>query len=266
MNLTQHRGANKVAVNPAGGAIFRCASRPNLHNSCVNPRKRPNYGFDAPYVAGTFLLLGTLTVVLSFWYRFLWITAAIFLAECVVMVWGSKRGKFLIRDKLLDTINWRGDERVLDVGCGHGMMLLGAAKRLRGGKAIGIDLWRKQDQAGNSREATQLNAQLENVADRVELIDGDARKLPFDENSFDVVLSSWALHNIPDRIGRDTAIREIIRVLKPGGHVVIIDIRHTKDYAEVMREGKMSDVRRSAPNFLFLIPSVTVTARKPVEV
>jgi ubiquinone/menaquinone biosynthesis C-methylase UbiE len=228
--------------------------------------QRPNYGFDAPYIVAIFLLLGVLVIILSYWFRFLRMTAAIFLVECVVMVWGSKRGKFLIRDRLLNSINWRGDERVLDVGCGHGLMLLGVAKRLRDGKALGIDLWRKQDQAGNSREATQLNAQLENVADRVELIDGDARKLPFDEDSFDVVLSSWALHNIPDRIGRDTAIREIVRVLKPGGHVVIIDIRHTADYAKVMREGKLSDVHRSAPNFMFLIPSVTVTARKPSAV
>ncbi len=225
--------------------------------------QRPNYGFDAPYVAGTFLLLGISVVILSFWFRFLRVTAAIFLVESMVMVWGSKRGKFLLRDKLLDAIPWRGDERVLDVGCGHGLMLIGAAKRLRQGKAVGIDLWRKQDQAGNSREATTMNVQLEGVADRIELVDGDARKLPFGDNFFDVVLSSWALHNIPDRTGRDTAIREIVRVLKPGGHVVIIDIRHTTDYAEVMREGKMSDVRRSAPNFLFLIPSVTVTARKP---
>jgi arsenite methyltransferase len=232
----------------------------------MNRPQRPNYGFDAPYVAAAFFLLGALVIILSYRYRFLRISAAIFLVECLIMVWGSKRGKFLIRDRLLNSISWRGDERVLDVGCGHGMMLLGAAKQLRDGKAVGIDLWRKQDQAGNSREATQLNAQLENVADRVELIDGDARKLPFDENSFDVVLSSWALHNIPDRVGRDTAIREIVRVLKPGGHVVIIDIRHTADYAKVMQDCKMSDVRRSTPNFMFLIPSITVTARKPSTV
>lgn len=179
------------------------------------------------------------------------------------MVWGSKRGKFLLRDKLLDSFHWRGDETVLDVGCGHGLMLVGAAKKLRQGKAIGIDLWRKMDQTGNSREATTLNLQLENVADRAELVDGDARKLPFGDNSFDVVLSSWALHNIPDRAGRDVAIREIARVLKPGGRVVIIDIRHTRDYAEVFRQSNMSEVTRSRPNFLFLIPSITLTARKP---
>jgi ubiquinone/menaquinone biosynthesis C-methylase UbiE len=168
-----------------------------------------------------------------------------------------------VRDKLLNSISWQGDEKVLDVGCGHGLMLIGAAKRLRDGKATGIDLWQKEDQAGNSRQATLLNVRLENVADRVELVDGDARKLPFSENAFDVVVSSWALHNIYDRAGRDAAVREIVRVLKPGGRVLIIDIRHTGEYAEVLRQGKLSEVRWTGPNFLFLIPSFTLTAGKP---
>jgi ubiquinone/menaquinone biosynthesis C-methylase UbiE len=151
---------------------------------------------------------------------------------------------------------------VLDIGCGHGLMLIGAAKRLRDGKATGIDLWQKQDQAGNSREATLLNVRLENVADRVELVDGDARKLPFMDNAFDVVVSSWALHNIYNRTEREGAVREAARVLKPGGRILLIDIRHTGQYAKVLRQSNLSEVRRSGPNFLFLTPSFTVTARK----
>src|SRR5439155_13314827 len=100
---------------------------------------------------------------------------------------GSKVGKLRFREKLLSEIPWRGDEQVLDVGCGHGLMLIGAAKRLKTGKAIGVDLWQKEDQAGNSREATWENIALENVAERVELKDGDARQLPFADGSFDVV-------------------------------------------------------------------------------
>jgi arsenite methyltransferase len=229
----------------------------------MNQQQRPNYGVDSPYVFLTFLFLGLLCVVLSFRLRFLWITAVIFLFEGLWMVWASRAGKFRVRDKLLDSISWRGNEQVLDVGCGHGLMLIGAAKRLRDGKATGIDLWQKQDQAGNSREATLLNVQLENVADRVEIVDGDARKLPFSDNTFDVVVSSWALHNIPDRVGRETAIREIARVLNPGGRVLIIDIRYTGDYVGVLRQCNLSDIRRAGPNFLFLIPSMTLSAIKP---
>ncbi|HUD84153.1 MAG TPA: class I SAM-dependent methyltransferase [Candidatus Saccharimonadales bacterium] len=229
----------------------------------MHRRERPNYGIDAPNVVLTFLLIGVLGLGLSVWLRFLWIPASVFLLECLVMLWGSRVGKFRVRDKLLNSISWQGSEKVLDVGCGHGLMLIGAAKRLREGPAVGIDLWQKQDQAGNSREATLLNVRLENVADRVELVDGDARKLPFEENAFDVVVSSWALHNIYDRAGRDAAVREIARVLKPGGRLLIIDIRHTGEYAEVLRQNKMSEVHRTGPNFLFVIPSFALTARKP---
>ncbi len=133
-------------------------------------------------------------------------------------------------------------------------MLIGAAHRLGTGKAIGIDLWQMEDQAGNLREATLQNVQLENVQEQVELQDGDARKLPFPDNTFDVVLSSWALHNIYDKVGRIAAVREIVRVLKPGRRAVIIDIHHTKEYAGVLRETHMSKVKRVGPNFLFFIP------------
>jgi ubiquinone/menaquinone biosynthesis C-methylase UbiE len=79
----------------------------------------------------------------------------------------------------------------MDVGCGHGLMLIGAAKQLWTGKAIGIDLWQAEDQACNSRDATWRNIELKNLTARVELRDGDACQLPFDDNHFDVVFSSW---------------------------------------------------------------------------
>ena len=66
------------------------------------------------------------------------------------MLYFSKVEKLRERDKLLDLVEWSGQERVLDVGCGRGLMLIGAAKRLSSGKAIGIDLWQQQDQANNS--------------------------------------------------------------------------------------------------------------------
>ncbi|MEJ0090771.1 MAG: class I SAM-dependent methyltransferase [Limisphaerales bacterium] len=180
-----------------------------------------------------------------------------------VMLWGSKAGKLHLRDKIISSISWRGDEMVLDVGCGHGLMLIGAAKRLTSGKAVGIDLWQKEDQSDNSRESTLKNVRLENVAERVELLDGDARKLPFADNSFDVVLSSWALHNIYDRAERDGAVREIVRVLKPGGRLIIADIRHTGQYAKVLQQSRMLNIQRGWPNFLFVTPTFTLTAIRP---
>src|SRR5579884_1131709 len=181
-----------------------------------------DYGLDAPGVVRSFFAIGVIGLLLGCGLfiasskgvfpagRFIaWSVlpiGIIFSVQGVVMIWGSKVGKLRLRDKLIGSITWRGDERVLDVGCGHGLMLIGAARRLSSGKAIGIDLWQNEDQAGNSCDATMRNAIAENVADRVELVDGDARKLPFATDSLDVVLSSWALHNIYDAAGRATAI------------------------------------------------------------
>ena len=80
------------------------------------------------------------------------------------------------------------------------------------------------------------NATVEGVAARVRVESGDMRKLPFANASFDAVVSSLAVHNIPDREGRRTAMREIARVLKAGGSVAIMDIANVADYVADLRE------------------------------
>jgi arsenite methyltransferase len=240
---------------------------------------RPNYGIDAPVAvrnlavagAGCLLLAALVYLLVRPWEpglafgllnMGLWPGLSLLLTACV-MVWGSKVGKLRERDRLLDGIPWRGDEAVLDVGCGHGLLLIGAAKRLTTGKAVGVDLWQTEDQAGNSPEATLANVRAEGVADRVEVRSGDARQLPFADATFDVVVSSWALHNIYDPAGREKALREIVRVLRPGGRVAILDISHTREYVRVLGEAGLADVSRSGPRFLFVIPTYTLTGRKP---
>jgi len=67
---------------------------------------------------------------------------------------------------MLALIPWRGHERVLDVGCGRGLLPIGAAKHLTTGHATGIDLWSNVDMGSNSPEATHRNTAIEGVADR----------------------------------------------------------------------------------------------------
>ena len=58
-------------------------------------------------------------------------------------------------------------------------MLIGAAKRLKSGKATGIDIWSQQDLSGNSADAVKQNAKIEGVNDRVRIETSDARKLVY---------------------------------------------------------------------------------------
>jgi len=241
--------------------------------------KRANYGIDAPKVVLRFLIMGITGIGLGIVFlgpmkditspglalglgnALVW-TGGTFVLVSGAMVCGSLFFKQRIAAKLVDSLDLKGDENVLDVGCGHGLMLITVAKHLKTGRATGVDIWQREDQAGNSRLATQANVDVEGVADRVELRDGDARQLPFEDSTFDAVVSSWALHNIYDKEERARALHEIVRVLKPGGQVAIIDIQHTKEYAQVFRESGMRDVETRGPNFVFVIPSYSLRATK----
>jgi len=70
------------------------------------------------------------------------------------------------------------------------------------------------------------------------------RKMPFPGASFDVVVSNVAIHNVYDREGREATMSEIARVLKPGGRVVIHDIRYVGAYAAALEKRGLTDVIR----------------------
>jgi ubiquinone/menaquinone biosynthesis C-methylase UbiE len=178
------------------------------------------------------------------------------------MLWSSKVGKLRARDRLIDSLALRGDESVLDVGCGRGLLLIAAAKRLTTGKAVGVDIWSAKDQSGNRPEATWANARAEGVAEQVDVKDGDARRLPFSNGTFDVVVSSLVLHNIHGSNERKQAVREMVRVLKEDGRVAILDALHTGEYASVLRESGMTKVKRTRPYFLYFSPARIVSGKK----
>jgi arsenite methyltransferase len=155
----------------------------------------------------------------------------------------TRRGKFLVWAEILDRLRLRGDERVLDVGCGRGAVLTMVARCLPRGVAVGIDLW-TSDQSGNGTEAAERNLIVEGVRERCNLVTGDMRSMPFPDASFDKIVSSLAIHNIRDLAGRSRAIEEVARVLAPGGHVAIADLAWTRVYARRLEALGFIDVRR----------------------
>jgi arsenite methyltransferase len=151
------------------------------------------------------------------------------------MMWSSRYGKLRRREALLDRLDWRGQEQVLDIGCGRGLMTVAAARRVPHGHVTGIDIWQSEDLSGNGPDAVAINAQREGVAARIETRTADMRELPFADATMDTVVSSAAIHNIYQAEGRDRALDEIARVLKPGGRLLIDDIRHVPHYAARLR-------------------------------
>ncbi len=169
------------------------------------------------------------------------------------MTYTSRIGKRRTRERLLDLKGqlspWTGEEKVLDVGCGRGLMMVGAARRLTSGTAVGVDIWRQEDQAANKPEAALENARIEGVLDRLSVETGDARALPFPDASFDVVLSHWVIHNMPEAEDRARALDEMLRVLRPGGVLVLADIANKKEYQTHLKSRGLSDIREFTGGF-----------------
>ena len=184
--------------------------------------KNGDYGIDAPPVVRDLFIAGVASIFAGIALNFIlasiqsmvavillvWgvLAGVSMLVTASLMVWSSKIGKLQLRERLINSLNLRGSEIVVDAGCGRGLLLNAAARRLTTGKAIGIDLWQSADQSGNKSEITLANAKIEGVIDRVEVKTGDMRELPFEDQTVNVVVSSLAIHNIPEKEGRAKAV------------------------------------------------------------
>ena len=238
--------------------------------------KSPNFGIDGPLVLRNLALIGIGAIALGLAAHhellpmsrnvaFICVYASagivIFNLICITLsIWSSKVGKIREAEKLLSGYNWQGDEKLLDVGCGRGLMMVAAAKRLSTGKAVGVDIWDPGDQSGNCSAVALENAGIEGVDDRVQISDGDARYLPFRNNTFDMIVSSKALHNIINRKERESALHEISRVLKPGGKLEIID---SFQYAKVLQQIDWKDIKASGLRFQMFPPVRWTIGIKP---
>ena len=198
----------------------------NLNESPLPTPRWPRYGVDAPPVPAALGAAGMACWVAAVRWRPGRIAMAaagtVLLANAGVYLHTTLRGKLRIWERELDRAGLQGDEQLLDLGCGRGAVLIAAARRLPTGRAVGADRWTR-DQSGNSPEVTLANAAAAGVADRVEVHTADMTALPFPDGSFDVVTSALAIHNIPTQGGRYRAVDEAMRVLRPGGQLLIAD-------------------------------------------
>ncbi len=233
-------------------------------------RRQGSYGIDAPYLLPILglLLVGNIIngVVTGSVWPFVGAAALCACAGCGL--YASRRGKIVVWAELFDRLNLRGDERIVDLGCGRGAVLLLAAQHLHRGRAVGVDLWRSGDQSGNSNEDTRRNAAAEGVADRVDLHTADMRSLPFESDSFDLVVSNIAIHNVKGRLGREKAIEEAVRVLRPGGRLMIADLWATGLYRTHLEKLGLANVARRNLGWRMWwsgpwLPTHLVTAVKP---
>src|SRR5262249_60077292 len=121
---------------------------------------------------------------------------------------------------------------------------------------------------GSAAAPRRRNAAAEGVSDRVELHTADMRSLPFESDSFDLVVSNIAIHNVKGRLGREKAIEEGVRVLRPGGRLMIADFWATGLYRIYLAKLGMADVTRRNLGWRMWwsgpwLPTHLVSANKP---
>lgn len=123
-----------------------------------------------------------------------------------------------LRPRFLEAVKLRGDEVVVDAGSGSGFYSLTIAENLPRGRLICVDL--------SDEMLTRLKRRIvgKGLGDRVEVRKGDITALELADGSADLAVSNGVWHELPDPT---CAAAELLRVLKPGGRIVVTDFRDT---------------------------------------
>lgn len=132
----------------------------------------------------------------------------------------------LLEDSFLNMLRsvWDGKGRVLDIGTGRGRAAVEIARRFPQARVTGVDIWPKFWALwGQTKAGAEKNATIEKVSDRCTFQYGNALDLPFKDEEFQMVVSSFCFHevHVPDRT---VLLKEVVRVLAPGGTFVIGDL------------------------------------------
>ncbi|MBN1609742.1 MAG: bifunctional demethylmenaquinone methyltransferase/2-methoxy-6-polyprenyl-1,4-benzoquinol methylase UbiE [Polyangiaceae bacterium] len=119
------------------------------------------------------------------------------------------------RLRTVQALALRGRVRVLDLATGTADLALLVARSLRQASVIAVDPSREM------RRIARRKISAAGLDDRIELLDGRAEELPFEDTSFDAVCMAFGIRNVPDR---PRALSEILRVLRPGGTAALLEL------------------------------------------
>ncbi|WP_080565315.1 class I SAM-dependent methyltransferase [Methanosarcina barkeri] len=134
------------------------------------------------------------------------------------------RRKLQSPDKVIKRSGITEGMRILEVGCGSGAFTTFAAKASGiKGEVYALDIQPKMLLQLKKKLSRPENRDIKNI----KLVEGDVHKLPFDDNSFDLVYTVTVLQELPDR---NRALKEIKRVLKPGGILAVTEFLPDPDY------------------------------------
>jgi len=174
-------------------------------------------------------LAGLVFAVLATWVLLFVILAVILIAIAGYFAYArylfAPRGgdvQAAVWNTVLEHLDWNGQGKALDVGCGNGALSIKLAKKYAEAKVTGIDQWGKQWEY--SKATCERNADIEGVGNRTTFQQASAASLPFTDESFDAVVSNLTFHEVKDVADKRLLVQEALRVLKKDGVFAFQDL------------------------------------------
>ena len=196
------------------------------------------------YIIGGIGVLAAVLAVLSFYVLHVAVLGVLFtvitIAILVLLIWitwirrqyafGGGGIMEQVHRVVLSHLDYDGEGKILEVGCGSGALTIRSALTWPKAKVIGVDYWGAV--YNYSKALCEKNAAREGVASRCVFQHGDAKQLDFPDESFDVVISNYVYHNITGA-DKQALLLETLRVLKKGGTYAIHDLMSPGRYGDM---------------------------------
>lgn len=233
------------------------------------------------YIPG---MIGLLLVALALLYPLLLVPAALLLSVSAYFAYarylfapagGDIQNR--IRELVLASLNWDGEGRAIDIGCGNGALAIRLARKYGSAQVTGIDFWGRGWEY--SKGTCERNAEIEGVKGRVTFRKASASSLPYEDGHFDAAVSNLVFHEVGDAGDKREVIREALRVVKKGGMFAFQDLflmkrvyGETNELLSLIRGWGISEVEfvqtREAPfipaalRLPFMVGSIGIIAGK----
>ena len=190
------------------------------------PAHKPDYG---NWVRARLLYVPGLTTILLAGFSFVFpVLLAVALLPLLCFVYFAyARYRFspqggniqaIVRDLIQVHLEWDGEGKVIDIGCGNAPLTISLAKKYPNTKITGVDYW--AGAWGYSKTICEKNAEIEGVAMRVSFQRASASALPFDDGSFDAAVSNLVFHEVRDAKDKKEVIKEALRIVRKDGAFV----------------------------------------------
>lgn len=112
------------------------------------------------------------------------------------------------------------EDLILDAGCGSGRATVELSKFSKNGRIVALDLFDPKSESISSKELLEKNLEIAGITNKVQMVQGDVTDLEFEDNTFDAAISVLLVNNLGK--AKLKGLKELFRVLKPGGKILVI--------------------------------------------